>query len=159
MIDERLETKVKVIIDGDACPVVRIVETICKEEQIPVLLLCDTSHEMNSDYSEVITVGKGQDAVDFMIIQKGKEHDVVVTQDFGVAAMSLGKGMYAIHQSGKEYTNENIDLMLFERHIAKEIRGKGKSCKKHSKGPKKRTQEDNERFTKAFRDMIKRVKN
>lgn len=148
----------KVIIDGDACPVVRIVEKICKEDHIPVLLLCDTSHVMHSDYSQVVTVGKGQDAVDFMIIQKGKKNDIVVTQDYGVAAMALGKGMYAIHQSGKEYTNQNIDLMLFERHIAKEVRGNRKSGKKHSKGPKKRTQEDDERFEKEFRRMINMVK-
>lgn len=147
----------KVIIDGDACPVVKIVEKICRKNQIPVLLLCDTSHIMNSDYSEVLTVGKGQDAVDFMIIQKGVATDIVVTQDYGVAAMALGKEMYGIHQSGKEYTNQNIDLMLFERHIAKEVRGNKKGGKKHSKGPKKRTIEDDERFEVEFKKLLERV--
>lgn len=147
----------KVIIDGDACPVVKIVEKIGKEKQVPILLLCDTSHVINSDYSEVIIVGKGMDAVDFEIIKKGQKQDIVVTQDYGVAAMALGKGMYAIHQSGKEYTDQNIDFMLFERHIAKEMRTKKKAGKKQSKGPRKRTSEDDDTFEKEFRKLLNKV--
>lgn len=55
----------KILIDADACPVVRITERIAKEKGIPVTLLCDTNHVLQSDYSEVITVGAGADAVDF----------------------------------------------------------------------------------------------
>lgn len=40
--------------------------------------------------------------------------------------MALGKGCYAIHQSGKWYTNENIDQMLMERYIAKKARRSSK---------------------------------
>ena len=62
------------------------------------------------------------DAVDFKLISLCEKGDLVVTQDYGVAAMALSKGAYAIHQSGKWYTNENIDLMLMERHISKKAR-------------------------------------
>lgn len=51
------------MIDADACPVVRITEQVAREKGIPVTLLCDTNHELQSDYSEVITVGTGADAV------------------------------------------------------------------------------------------------
>ena len=57
-------------------------------------------------------VGAGADAVDYKLISICHKGDVVVTQDYGVAAMALGKGAYAIHQSGKWYTNENILLFL-----------------------------------------------
>ena len=59
-----------------------------------------------------------------------------MTQDYGVAAMILGKGAYGIHQSGKWYTNENIDQMLMERHLAK------------------KTELDNKRFEEAFDKLI-----
>lgn len=122
----------RILIDADACPVVRITERVAKEKGIPVTLLCDTNHVLQSDYSEVITVGAGADAVDFKLVSICQKGDLVVTQDYGVAAMILGKGAYGIHQSGKWYTNENIDQMLMERHMAKKARNAKK--KHHLKG-------------------------
>ena len=108
----------KIYVDADACPVVKIVEQLAEQYEIPCVLLCDTNHVMSSDYSEVKIIGAGADAVDFALISLLKKDagDIVVTQDYGVAAMALGKGAYVIHQSGKWYTNENIDQMLLERH-------------------------------------------
>lgn len=81
----------KIYVDADACPVVAIVEQIAKEYEIPVTLLCDTNHVLYSDYSEVVTVGAGADAVDFKLVSLCHKGDIVVTQDYGVAAMILGK--------------------------------------------------------------------
>ena len=66
--------------------------------------------------------------------------------------MALGKAAYAIHQSGRWYTDENIDRMLMERHLNKKARRS--SHKNHIKGPKKRTEEDDERFAQSFEKMI-----
>ena len=142
-----------VFIDADACPVVSIVENISKKYNIPVTLLCDTNHVLTSEYSEVIVVGAGADAVDYKLISICHRGDIVVSQDYGVAAMALGKGAFAIHQSGKWYTNDNIDQMLMERHLNKKARRS--SHKNQIKGPKKRTEEDDERFTQSFEKMIK----
>ena len=103
----------QIFVDADACPVVDIVETIAEKYNISTTLLCDTNHILYSDYSEVIVVGAGADAVDYKLISICHKGDVVVSQDYGVAAMALGKGAYAIHQSGKWYTNENIDRCLW----------------------------------------------
>ncbi len=142
----------KIYVDGDACPVIPIVEQEAKKCNIPVTLLCDTNHVLTSDYSEVKIIGAGADAVDFALINLCKKDDIVVTQDYGVAAMALGKGAYAIHQSGKWYTNENIDLMLMERHLGKKARRA--SNKNHLKGPKKRTEEDDDKFRKSFQNLL-----
>ena len=109
----------QIFVDADACPVVDIVETLAEKYNISTTLLCDTDHILYSDYSRVIVVGAGADAVDYKLISICHKGDVVVSQDYGVAAMALGKGAYAIHQSGKWYTNENIDQMLMERHLNK----------------------------------------
>ena len=101
-----------ILVDADACPVVGIVEKIAKQYSIPCILLCDTNHVINSEYSEVKVIGAGADAVDYALINICRKGDIVVSQDYGVAAMALGKGAYAIHQSGKWYTGDNIDQML-----------------------------------------------
>ena len=59
--------KMQIIVDADACPVVSIVEKIAKKHNIPVTLLCDTNHVLSSDYSKVIIVGAGADAVDYKL--------------------------------------------------------------------------------------------
>ena len=145
----------QIFVDADACPVVAIVEKIAKEHNVPVTLLCDTNHVLSSAYSEVVIVGAGADAVDYKLISICHKGDIVVSQDYGVAAMALGKGAYAIHQSGKWYTNDNIDQMLMERHLNKKARRA--SQKNHLKGPKKRTAEDDEYFRESFEKMILKV--
>lgn len=145
----------KIYVDADACPVVRIVEKLAKRYEVSCILLCDTNHVLSSDFSEVVIVGVGADAVDFKLISLLKRGDICVSQDYGVAAMALGKGCFAIHQSGRWYTNENIDQMLMERHLAKKARRSSK--KNHLKGPAKRTPEDDQRFEESFEKMIRKA--
>lgn len=147
----------KIFVDADACPVVDIAEDIATKYNIPVTLLCDTNHVLTSDYSEVVVVGAGADAVDYKLISICHRGDIVVTQDYGVAAMALGKGAYAIHQSGKWYTNENIDQMLMERHLNKKARRA--SSRNHIKGPRKRTEEDDQRFAESFEKLLRKANN
>ena len=147
----------QIFVDADACPVVGIVEKIAEEYNISTTLLCDTNHVLTSDYSEVIVVGAGADAVDYKLISICHKGDVVVSQDYGVAAMALGKGAYAIHQSGKWYTNENIDQLLMERHLNKKAR-RG-SHKNHLKGPRKRKEDDEIRFAQSFEKLLRMIQN
>ena len=140
-----------IFVDADACPVTRLTEEIAKKHSIPVMLLCDTNHVLTSDYSEVRIIGAGADAVDLALINLCQSGDIVVTQDYGVAALALGKGAKAIHQSGRWYTEENIDALLMERHLAKKAR---KSSKNHLKGPAKRSKEDDKRYADSFERML-----
>ena len=142
---------ITIFVDADACPVTRSVESIAKRYSIPVVLLCDTNHVLSSDYSTVKVIGAGADAVDIALINLCGRGDIVVTQDYGVAVLALGKGARAIHQSGKWYTDDNIDALLMERHMAKKAR---KSSKNHLKGPARRTKEDDTRFEESFERLI-----
>lgn len=157
IIEKPKGENMQIYIDADACPVVQITEQIAKEQKIPVTLMCDTNHILHSDYSDICIIEAGRDAVDFALIGKCKKGDLIVTQDYGVAAMALGKGAYAIHQSGKWYTNENIDRMLMERHMAKKAR-KG-SAKNHLKGPSKRTKDDDKKYEEALRKILLKLRN
>jgi uncharacterized protein len=137
----------KILVDADACPVKDIIERVAIQFGLPVMMLTDTSHILTSAYSEIVLVSKAPDAVDFALINRTAKGDIVVTQDYGVAAMALGKGAYAIHPNGKIYTDSNIDIMLMERDIAKKCRRDGERIKGHAK---KRTNADDAHFTQAF---------
>ena len=138
----------KILVDADACPVIKEIENIAKKHSLDVIIFADTAHILESDYSEIRVVDKGMDAVDFALMGVCKKDDIVVTQDYGVAAMALGKGAKAIHHSGKEYTNENIERLLMERHIAKKERAKSKHRVKVSR---------RDRIEGAFEENLERM--
>lgn len=140
----------RILVDADACPVKQIIEKVGKEHQIPVVMIIDTSHILHSDYSEVITVSQGPDAVDIALINRTKKGDIVVTQDYGVATMALGKQAVAIHHSGKIYTDDNINQLLFERHISRKQRKAGV----RTSIIRKRTKNPYEDFESSLRKLI-----
>jgi len=144
-----------IYIDCDACPVKDITERVAKEKQIPLCLVTDVNHVIKSDYGEVITVSQGADSVDICLINRVKKGDIVISQDYGVAAMALGRGAYAIGNSGLIYTDDNIDKLLFERFLGKKQRNSSKK-RAHFKTIKKRTPEDDENFEKSLRTVIEK---
>jgi len=142
----------QILVDADACPVKQIIVRLAKQRGIPVTMLIDTSHKLSDGYSTIITVDKQADSVDFTLMGLLTRDDIVVTQDFGLAAMVLGKGARAVNQNGLVFTNENMDKLLMERHIgAKVRRGGGRT-----KGPAKRTKEDNDSFEAVFVKLLER---
>lgn len=144
---------IKLLIDADGCPVVRQSIEIAKEYNIEAIILCDTSHRIEADGVKTITVSKGADSVDFVLVNMIQKGDITVTQDYGLAAMCLAKGAVPIHQNGFVYTSENIDGLLFARHESKKARRAGK----HLKGPAKRTAEQDERFCEVLRETIEKI--
>ncbi|MGK7378894.1 YaiI/YqxD family protein [Planococcus sp. 1R117A] len=143
----------KVLIDADGCPVVDLTISIAKQFHLPVLLLCDTTHNMQRPGAETIIVSKGMDAVDFVLVNRVDKGDVVVTQDYGLAAMVLAKRGFPIDQNGRIYSETNIDQLLYSRHISKKVRQSGGRMK----GPKKRRQEDNEKFEESLLMLLDKL--
>ncbi|WP_040764342.1 MULTISPECIES: YaiI/YqxD family protein [Ureibacillus] len=142
-----------VFIDADACPVVDIAVFVSSQYEIKPFLFCDTSHLIERESAITIQVAEGRDSVDFAIVNAVSKFDIVVTQDYGLAAMCLAKGAFVLNQNGKEFTDENIDQMLFFRHEnAKFRRAGGKT-----KGPKKRTEKNNLDFEIKFRQICERA--
>ena len=141
-----------IFVDADACPVVRQIEAAARKYQLPLTLVCDENHLLQSEYAVVRHVAAAADAVDIALMNLCKRGDIVITQDYGVAAMALGKGAYAMHHTGRRYTDDNIELMLMERHLARKARRA--SGKHHLRGPSKFTEDDRRRFEAALEAMI-----
>lgn len=115
----------KILIDADGCPVVDETVRIAREKHIECLILCDTAHYFQKEGAKTITVSRGDDSVDFALVNMVNVGDIVVTQDYGLAAMCLARGAIAINQDGMIYTNENIDDLLMSRHMSKKARQAG----------------------------------
>lgn len=141
-----------VIIDADACPVVKIAIDESKKYGIPVICVCDTSHEITNEYARTIIVDKGRDSTDLTVVNLCSEGDIVITQDYGVASMALAKKAACINQNGLIYDESNIDMLMAMRHIASTERRK--SSKHHLKGPKKRNAENDLAFRDSFIKLI-----
>lgn len=140
----------QILVDADACPVKKIIVRLAKQKNIPVTMLIDTSHELDDGYSKIITVDKQADSVDYALMGLLTREDIVVTQDYGLAAMVIGKGARAINQNGLVFTDANMDKLLLERHIGQKIRRGGG----RTKGPAKRTKNDDARFEEAFERLL-----
>lgn len=139
-----------ILVDADACPVKGIIVKIAKQYRLPVTMVIDTSHELDDGYSTVIVVDKARDSADIALINLVRAGDIVVTQDYGVAALALGKKARAVNQNGLIYSDGNIDKLLFERHLGQKVRRAGG----RTSNPRKRTPEDDMNFEKAFQRMI-----
>mgnify|MGYP003584739453 CR=1 FL=1 len=140
----------KVLIDADGCPVVDEVIFACRPKNIEVIILCDTSHQIERSGSRTITVSKGMDSVDFALVNLVKPGDLVITQDYGLAAMCLAREARALRQDGLEYTKDNIEALLTVRYEHKKVRMSGGRVK----GPSKRKQSDTVNFLKSLNRII-----
>ena len=140
----------KLLIDADGCPVTDIALGLCREYALPCLILCDTAHEFHRDGAETLIFDKGSDSVDFALVRRVAPGDIVITQDYGLASMCLAKQARVLHQDGWEYTQGNIDALLFQRHAARKHRASGGRFK----GPKKRTGEQDNAFRASLLRLI-----
>ncbi len=143
----------KILIDADACPVVDMAVNLCKEFHTECILLCDTAHTIHRDGSATLIFDKGADSVDFALISRVNPGDIVITQDYGLAAICLAKRAYVLHQDGWAYTEANISGLLEQRHAARRFRASGG----RTKGPPKRTHAQNEAFSQAFRATLQQI--
>ncbi|NLJ58968.1 MAG: hypothetical protein GX339_09005 [Tissierellia bacterium] len=141
----------RIIIDGDACPqtVREICEKAAREFGIELIIVADIDHYIVSDF-QVIIVEQGRDSVDYKIVQIFKQGDILVTQDYGLASLVLGKATAIIHTAGFFINKNNIDSLLQSRYISERIRKQGG----RTKGPSKRRREQDENFKKCLYKVL-----
>lgn len=143
-----------IYIDADGCPVVNQTLSLAQQYGHACVLLCDTAHHFERPGARTITVSKGADSVDFALVNLVQPGDIVVTQDYGLAAMCLARRALPIHQDGMLYTADNIDALLLQRHTARKIRNAGGRLN----GPKKRTPEQDAAFIQALQTLLEDTK-
>lgn len=143
----------KIFIDADGCPVTDIAVGLADSHGVPCTIVCDTSHQIQREGAQTITVDKGADSADFLIAGLVTPGDIVITQDYGLAAMCLTRGARVLHQDGFAYTEQNIDGLLYFRAEAKRARRGGARMK----GPKRRTHDQNNAFYAALQQLLQEI--
>lgn len=142
-----------ILIDADGYPVVDLTLQTAAKYNVPVLILCDTAHQIQRDGAQTLTFGKGADSVDFALVNRVCAGDLVITQDYGLASMCLARRARVLNQNGLEYIPENIDGLLFRRHKNKKLLRAGK----HPKGVSKRTKEQDTTYKNALEKILQTV--
>lgn len=140
----------KIIVDADACPVKNIIEKVSRFYGLDVIMVSNYHHQIESDYAQVVVVDGSSQAADMVIANHTRPGDIVVTQDYGLAAMILAKQARAIHPLGNIYSQENIDGLLMQRYINQ----KARQANKRTAGPRKRTSRDDKYFEQQFVKLI-----
>jgi uncharacterized protein YaiI (UPF0178 family) len=107
---------------------------------IQVWTVASFHHNIQSDHP--VVVGDDPQEADIKIINMTEDGDIVITQDWGLAAVVLGKGARCLSPIGREFRSGKIEFLLEEREIKNKLRRSGE----RTKGPKKRTHEDDRRF-------------
>jgi len=143
----------KLWIDGDGCPVVQHAIDIAKRNGLAVTVVKNHAVQVKEGYAEVITVDVSRDAADFYIVNHMSAGDIVITQDYGLSAMVLSKRGYCMNQNGRQVTQENIDLILEQRHNNRVERQKNKKYTKF----KKRRPEDDDAFGGALMVLLEKL--
>lgn len=139
-----------ILIDADGCPVVDLTVQLARQHGIPVIILCDTAHQIERAGAQTLMFDKGADSVDFALVNQVTPGDLVITQDYGLASMCLARRARVLNQNGLEYTAQNIDALLLRRHENKKLLRSGE----HPKGSAKRTKEQDETFERALEGML-----
>lgn len=142
-----------IYIDADGCPVVEQTIRIARQQGIPCTIICDSAHLLRDDYADTITVSTGADSADFRLVNLLQPGDLVITQDYGLAAMCLARQAYAMHQDGGQYTPDNMDGLLAARHTARCIRRQGGRLR----GAPKRTPAQDQAFCRALEAWIHKM--
>ncbi|MGX7205368.1 YaiI/YqxD family protein [Enterococcus pingfangensis] len=145
----------RLIIDGDGSPVKDTTIAVAGKYKLPVVIVTSIDHYSKKEYPDFVTfiyVDPGSDSADFRIVSVIQPEDILVTQDYGLASLTLAKAAHVLHQSGLEYTQMNIDALLTQRFIGSKMR----QAKQRTKGPKPFTNDDREHFKEVLESLIRR---
>ncbi|WP_408954846.1 DUF188 domain-containing protein [Natroniella sp. ANB-PHB2] len=129
----------RILVDGDSCPVKEEICEISKCYKIEVQIFISTAHYTNNRLAaKYITVDSNYQAVDLELVKELTKEDLVITNDYGLAALVLGFGAVAISSYGKVFTEENIDYLLSRNHLISRLRRQKEYIFKSSKYNKKK---------------------
>jgi uncharacterized protein YaiI (UPF0178 family) len=141
---------IRILVDADACPVKQIIESVARNSKLQVIWVASIEHNIDSNYGQVLVVDHAPEAADLCIVNNTQPHDIVVTQDLGLASLVLAKGAQALTPSGKVLDENNMDALLAQRYINKKARRQGYRIGRMAA----RTALDDREFKQALLDLI-----
>lgn len=141
-----------IVVDADACPVKAEIGEAALQYDTPVLMVASHDHRLSPQEGiEIVQVDRSSQSVDLYIANHIARGDIVITQDFGLACIAIGKGAVVLSPRGEQYTDDNIDYLMERRHeLAKRRRTGGRT-----RGPKAMNQADRDRFQQKLTKVLR----
>ena len=143
-----------VLVDADACPVKNEIRQISAQYGIRVQFVASYAHyHQNDNANEWKFVDSDKESADLYIVNHSQKGDCVVTQDMGLAASIIPKGVICLTPRGKVINEKDLDSILFFRYASKKARRGGE----RTRGPKKFTEQDRQNFCKEFEQILSKL--
>ncbi|MFJ8245521.1 YaiI/YqxD family protein [Peribacillus asahii] len=145
-----MDDKPSIYVDADACPVKKEILDAASLFKVNVTFVASYKNMMSNPEGKWVYVDADKEAADLYIVNAVKKGDIVITNDIGLAGTLLPKVVYVLSSKGKEYTEENISMLLDMRYLSAKMRRAGK----HTKGPKAFSKEDRIKFAQVLAKIL-----
>ncbi|MGM0548392.1 MAG: DUF188 domain-containing protein [Bacillota bacterium] len=140
----------RILVDGDSCPVIEIIVELAATSTIDLIVYTDLNHQHQLEYGVLKVVDQGFQSVDMLLCNNIEPEDIVITSDYGLAALALAKKAKVLSFSGREFTDQNIEMLLAKRHFQFKTRKRTGRQTSHQK----RSELDDQRFQKGLTRLI-----
>lgn len=149
--------QVRLLIDGDACPVKEEAYKVALRHAVPVKVVSNSWFRVpEHKLIELVVVSDGFDAADDWIVETSDAASIVVTADILLAERALKAGALVLSPKGKSFTENSIGGAVATRAIMEDLRAGGTG--ENIGGPSPFSQKDRSRFLSALDEAINKVK-
>lgn len=149
-----LTRPIHIVVDGDACPVKKEIAETARAFTIPVLLVSSYDHLLREEEGiQIVQVDRSDQSADLYIANHIARGDIVVTQDYGLAALALSKSCQVLSFRGRIFSDQDIDFLLDTRHH----KAKARKAGHYGKGPRKMMDEDRRNFQHKLTKLLRNL--
>lgn len=147
---------VRILVDGDACPVKNEIIKVAERYSLEVIIASNSWIRVppSTTIIKQVVVEKNPDEADNWIADNVNAFDIVITSDIPLASRVLNKQAYALRPNGNEFTEDNIASALCSRDINNFLREVGERGNIHSAFSSK----DRSNFLSSLDTIIHRAK-
>jgi uncharacterized protein YaiI (UPF0178 family) len=147
-------SEVRILVDGDACPVKEEVYKVAFRREVPVSVVSNSRIRLpDHPLVERVLVSDAFDAADDWIAEAADAKTVVVTGDILLADRCLRKGATVLGPTGKPFTTASIGSAIATRAIMADLRAGGDVVG----GPAPFAKTDRSRFLQALDEALVRI--
>ncbi len=146
---------IRILVDGDACPVKDEVYKVAWRHEVPVAIVANSWFRVpDHPLIERVVVGAGFDEADDRIAEMAGPRTVVVTGDILLADRCLKAGAAVVAPNGRPFTANSIGAAIATRAIMADLR----SGVCQAGGPAPFAKADRSRFLAALDEALVRLK-
>lgn len=121
-----MTTSLRILVDGDACPVKDEVYKVAYRVKVPVSIVANSYFRIpDHPLIDRVVVNADMDAADDYIAEQAGAQTVVVTADILLADRCIKAGATVLSPTGKPFTDNSIGTAVATRAIMAELRAGG----------------------------------